>query len=350
MDEPEIDLTGKKRPKLADPNEISSSIYCYKSLKNTSKVKPAIRPLLRKSKVKEKEPYVFVGSSKNDSSSTKLPEFFDIWQEKEVKDEKEKLAQELLPKQGVKVPPNLFQKPLLLSSVQVPDPGQSYNPEKQAYTRLVKRVIRKEKKRETRDIKVKRKVDSVRRTEAEIEKDWMEEMSQGLNLEPEKAENEVEAQDESENDAEAIIIKKRTEKTKKKKKGNKKKNTPGIKAKKAPEKSIKTILKEIKEEEEKTELKRKKRDSKLVAKLRQPKRISSMKEEDKVAVSLPNEITGSLRSTRLIGSLLKERFTSIQERNLVDVPKGLAKSKAKTKNKPWVKLSVKRSYRDVQSL
>lgn len=236
------------------------------------------------------------------------------------------------------MPPNIFQKPLLVSSVPTPHPGQSYNPEKKSYVRLVRKVVRAEKKKVEKQKKILKSVSSIRKTEDEINKEWMDEMSQGLNLEPEKEQAEEEEEETVEDESEVAVKPKKKEVKKKKKT----KKAPLAKVKKAQPKSIKKILKEIKEEESQLELRRKKRDAKLIAALHKPKKIRGIKPEDKVVVPMPHELTGSLRSTKLNSNLLKDRFTSIQERSLVDYPKGETRSKSKV-NKPWVKWQVKRS-------
>ena len=329
--------------KLPDPSDISASIYCYKSLENTSKVEPAIRPLLAKAKAKEKDVYVFTGADKKKKTDIS-PKFFDLWEE----DNKPKSEMDdLLPKKSVKVPPNLFQKPLLLPSVCPPEPGQSYNPEKKAYSKLVRRVIRKENKVSKKAAKIDRQAASVRRPEAELDRDYMTEMSQGLDLHPASEKNVdavVEAVEGHDDPAVATPVKEKKE-TKKKKKKKKKVLTRAVVKKEQP-KSMKKILKEIKEEEALAEVKRKKRDAKIVKQLHKPKKVRGIREEDKIALPLPNEITGSLRSTRVIGDLLRERFTSFQERSLVDYPKRELKNSHRARVKPWTKYSVKRSYRD----
>ena len=79
-------------------------------------------------------------------------------------------------------------------------------------------------------------------------------------------------------------------------------------------------------------------------------KIGNVKQVDKITVPLPNEIPGNLRATRITSNLLKDRFTSIQERSLVDYPKGEMKGKAKNKNKPRFKFTVKRSHKDPGNL
>lgn len=105
---------------------------------------------------------------------------------------------------------------------------------------------------------------------------------------------------------------------------------------------IKTLTKEIKDTKLKSEKQIKKRQTIFEAKRRQPKRVGKYKfEVPNMEVQLSNELTGSMRNFKPEGSLLQDRFKSMQKRNLIE-PRKLVPKHRKYKMKTYEKRSQKK--------
>ncbi|OTF70151.1 hypothetical protein BLA29_006729, partial [Euroglyphus maynei] len=231
-----------------------------------------------------------------------------------------------------KVPEHLRQKPSLLPAVEIPLPGQSYNPSKEDYQTLIMSEAEKELAKLNEEKKWADKVDKfyVSRNEAhENEKAYLNEMLQGLfdDDDDQNVNEQVETADDI--DLTMAIMKAKTIKRKTKQQKRRELREKEMRKQKEEDKllrikendvyRIKAIEKELNERERKILERAKLRQAKHIESLYKPKRLSRHRfEETPIELNLPNEISGSLRSLKTEGNLLKDRYKSLQKRNIIE--------------------------------
>jgi len=89
---------------------------------------------------------------------------------------------------------------------------------------------------------------------------------------------------------------------------------------------LKTLNKEIRAEEKKTEDRIQKKAEKMELRKRKPKRVGRHKfEVQNKEVTLSEDLAGNMRSFKPEGSLLTDRFKSMQKRNLIEPRKPVIK-------------------------
>lgn len=241
---------------------------------------------------------------------------------------------------------------VLIQPVEVPAPGSSYNPdydEHQDLLRTAHAVELAKCKRQTKLNKQVRMV-SVQQMRKHAQQ-YLVEMSEGLA----GAANQKEDKEDADSNCLADKLKvcpvsaddKKT--TKERNRIMQDKNTTRQKKLEKEEKNklqdvfrIKTLSKEIKETELKTAKRIKKRKDTCEAKKKQPKRVGKQKfEEANVEIQLSNELTGSMRNFKPEGNLLRDRFKSMQKRNLIE-PRKVVQKHRKYKMKTYEKKSHKK--------
>ena len=83
---------------------------------------------------------------------------------------------------------------------------------------------------------------------------------------------------------------------------------------------LRSIRKELKSEESRIEKNIEKKKAEAEQKLLGPQKLSNYKyEPQEIEIKLSDELTGNLRNIRQEGSLLEDRFKSMQRRNMVEV-------------------------------
>ena len=83
---------------------------------------------------------------------------------------------------------------------------------------------------------------------------------------------------------------------------------------------VKSINKKLKEDEEQVALNEAKRKEALEKKMSGPLQLSNYKyEPQEIEIKLSDELTGNLRNMKQEGSLLEDRFKSLQRRNMIEV-------------------------------
>ena len=112
---------------------------------------------------------------------------------------------------------------------------------------------------------------------------------------------------------------------------------------------IKSIRKELKSEEEKTRERQEKKKAAAEEKLLGPARLSNYKyEPQELEIKLSDELTGNLRNLQQEGSLLEDRFKSLQRRNMIEV-RVKQKTVRKLKRKTFEKRSHKMGWEENQN-
>ena len=112
---------------------------------------------------------------------------------------------------------------------------------------------------------------------------------------------------------------------------------------------VKSIKKELKANEVKTEERKEKKKAAAEEKLHGPVRLSNYKyEPQEIEIKLSDELTGNLRNLKQEGSLLEDRFKSLQRRNMIEV-RVKQKTVRKLKRKTFEKRSHKMGWEENQN-
>lgn len=360
--------------------KIASGYKLYDKLNSTSKI-PAVNS---KSAFKEKRKTIYNDDCKltkfwNDKkvlieNAKKLKaknkklnedpklrfEMYDLWNDNRVEKSADSdidldYTKTITEKPVIKVPDHLRQKPSLLPAVEVPYEGQSYNPDQNEYQELLVKAATKEVEKLNEETYWTNKVEKyfVPKEQANNELAWIEEMSQGLGLENE----DVDEHNSVDSDNEEIVkfskqIKNNNKKTKSQRRKElkekfekiEKEKERSLKLKENEIFKIKTIKKELNEREKRLAERAKKREQKHIESLYKPKRLTRHRfEEADIELNLPNEISGSLRKTKVEGNLLVDRFKSLQKRNIIET-----RVRQVRKRKYKLKKEIKRRHKSEQ--
>ena len=112
---------------------------------------------------------------------------------------------------------------------------------------------------------------------------------------------------------------------------------------------VKSIKKELKATETKTQERQEKKKAAAEEKLHGPIRLSNYKyEPQEIEIKLSDELTGNLRNLKQEGSLLEDRFKSLQRRNMIEV-RVKQKTVRKLKRKTFQKRSHKMGWEENQN-
>lgn len=242
------------------------------------------------------------------------------------------------------------QKKSPLPAVEVPHPGMSYNPSYKDHQDLLRIVAEKE----TKIIKEEKHIERVTRqmfrkiSPNQKQTEWMVEMSEGM---PSKS-DEIEIKEEQDEDLNHISInppvknKKKTPQQRRKqqeqlKLEQQRKALKTEKRKIGDIHRIKVLQKVLEKTEKKQEKLRQIRKVRAEKKKLQPKVLSSTKfEAPDDEFQMGEDISGNLRGLKKEGSLLSDRFKSLQKRNILEP------SKRAHKKKPKVKKYTRPGYKD----
>merc|ERR1712130_864766 len=106
------------------------------------------------------------------------------------------------------------------------------------------------------------------------------------------------------------------------------------------------IKKQLKSDESKTLEKQEKKKAAAEEKLLGPVRLSNYKyEPQEIEIKLSEELTGNLRNLKQEGSLLEDRFKSMQRRNMIEV-RVKQKTVKRLKRKTFEKKSHKMGWEE----
>uniref|UniRef100_A0A8C6UTG1 Ribosome biogenesis protein NOP53 n=1 Tax=Neogobius melanostomus TaxID=47308 RepID=A0A8C6UTG1_9GOBI len=106
---------------------------------------------------------------------------------------------------------------------------------------------------------------------------------------------------------------------------------------------LRTIKASISKQDQKTKSKQIQRKAKQEEQKSQPRRLGRLKfQPQDMEVQLSDELAGSLRRLKPEGSVLKDRFKSLQKRNLIE-----PRERAKFKRRLKVKYQEKRAFREI---
>lgn len=374
-DPPEAQLAARQLSRtIKQPRELVSNLKAFEGLKPQSQVAPPIvttkqkhgktdfEKLVRKLKqpLVGKHPPTKVVKKKERSLTGRV--FNDLWADEDKKDEISKLKEEqeyrLNPR--TRPPPRVFNKPNLVPAIDLPHSGSSYNPSKHHYEQLAKKIVKKEKEKALKDAKLQDEEASKKKCVATVDQQFMEEMSQGLDDDDEgfddQEDEDMEKKETTKNSATTSDGRKSTRQRNKEKKAKilriKSAQKKVAKQKASRELGIKKLLRQLKEEEVKTQARVKVREARLKRQIlegKEGKKFVTGKGEipwKEEVIALPSDLKGNLRSVKMEGNLLKDRFNSLIRRSLIE-PRVKATAKSReTNKKSSLKSYKKRSHRE----
>lgn len=247
-----------------------------------------------------------------------------------------------------KVPGTMRQKQTKLQAVMAPNPGISYNPSLVDHRKLIQNVIEKEKilikKEEHLDRVTTQMFKKV--PERDHDREYLKEMSAGLPaLEPKEeaaSDNEEEMGEDYRPINPPVQVKTKDRQTRRKQKEQhemqmKMKHQKSEKKKMIDIDRIKMVKSQVVKKEMKLANRRNKETYLEKKKPYEAHRLGRLQYEDPdEELVMPNELVGNLRSITPKGSILKDRFTSMQKRNILAPNKAIGVRK-RQKVKSYIK-------------
>lgn len=247
-------------------------------------------------------------------------------------------------KKLVKRPDKLNEKPSLLPAVEVIAPGGSYNPDFFSHQALLSEAHEVEVKKLKAEQRLERQL-AVNRDALATEETVFKEQVEGLH-------DEEEEEDPNEEDDDmpvgAVPQEKKTEKQRKRERTEKVKEQQRQSLRTVTQRhqqlfQLRSIQASLKLREQRTRELQKKRKAKMEAQKSLPRRLGRLKyQAPDLEIQLSDEIPGSLRKLKPEGSILKDRFKSMQKRNLIE-----PRERAKFKRRLKVKYTEKRAFKEI---
>lgn len=331
--------------KLSKKKSILDDLKCFSALKNSSQVPPPIKVnCVQPSSKKRKNIIKKIITRKITQPKIKKEnekEFYDVWNAKENDLSTESnldkdlidYIEETTKKKPPKTPVHRYQKPSLLPAVEIPPSGTSYNPDYNDHTKLLLDVVKMELQYEKEHKKIERALTEKFPTidEAPTEKTWLEEMSQGLKTKNNEQQEEENTEDSESSETDLISCnppvrfddKKSKQKRRKEmelKEKMKKKKQMKLENKRINEiYRLRSIKNDLLKNEERSQEKQMKKDQLLIEKMYQPRILSQYKyEKPDPEFNLREELTGELRTIKVVGNIMEDRYKSFQRRNIIE--------------------------------
>jgi nucleolar protein 53 len=287
------------------------------------------------------------------SQKRKLPiATYDLWNENDVTAQYAGVDEhflEVCKKKRIKPPSYYLQKPSDLPAVEIPHPGTSYRPTVDDHKELLRKAAEQERKHIREEKRLKRALDDKFPTTAEApnENTWLTEWTGDSEIKDENSgddDNETESQQVSHNPPVRREDKK-TEQERKRLKALKVKEREAMKEKEDKVRSSKVLrLKAIKKDVMRHEMalaaRAARRQLATGSKSRtMTKRLGRVKyEEPNIELKLSDEQVNSLRLLKPEGNLLRDHFSSLEKRNVIE-PRRRVKVVYKYKPKVFEKKS-----------
>lgn len=358
----------------------SNSYTLFKRLESTSKVEPVrskVGPKERRKTVHNDDKKLVkfwnekkssIQKAKSDKAAKKQAaldpnkrfDCYNLWGDEDKKENQELEASEDFLKEfekvPKKVPDHLHQKPSLLPAIEVPAPGQSYNPDEEEHAKLLNQEVQREIEMLKEEKRWANKVEKfyVPKSEMQSQQQWLVEMSEGLfeygndEADDQNTEEEMTMAQTLEAYAKQAMPKSKTRKVRRRELAAKLAKKQKEKEKKLKTKEnevfrLRTFKKELNERDEQIKRRAAARAKRHIESMYQPKRLSQHKYEDNgTEVALPSNLSGSLRSLKVEGNILTDRFKSLQRRNLLETRVPIITRRRKFQ----LKKEMKRRHRD----
>ncbi|KAF4076688.1 hypothetical protein AMELA_G00217960 [Ameiurus melas] len=281
------------------------------------------------------------------SSKDPARSFYDLWSAGSP-DSADPYYLEQTKKKLVKRPEKLNEKPSILPAVEVIGPGGSYNPDFLSHQTLLLEAHEVEVKKVKAEEKLERKL-AINRMDIATEETIFNEQIEGLIVEDE-GEEMKEAEDSKDTAVGPTAQpEKKTERQRKREKAERIKEL----RRKAERKllnsrqqlfQLRSIGVDLKQRDLRTKARQMKRKAKQEEQKTLPRRLGKLRfQAPDLEVQLSDELAGSLRRLKPEGSIVKDRFKSLQKRNLIE-----PRERAKFKRKHKVKYVEKRAFREIQ--
>ncbi|XP_034556659.1 ribosome biogenesis protein NOP53 [Notolabrus celidotus] len=273
-------------------------------------------------------------------------EYYDIWGQ-ESKDTADPWYLQQTGKKRVKRPEKLNEKPSVLPAVEVIAPGGSYNPDFFSHQALLQEAHEVEVEKKKAEDKIERQL-AVNREDIVTEETILREQVEGL---VEEETEEAAAPNEEDDDVAVGAItlsEKKTERQRKKERAEKVKDQrrQANRQKNYQQQQLfqlRSIKASIKQRDQRTKARQTQRKANQEAQKAQPRRLGKLKfQAQDLEVKLSDELASSLRQLKPEGSVLKDRFKSLQKRNLIE-----PRERAKFKRRHKVKYQEKRAFREI---
>ncbi|XP_037533996.1 ribosome biogenesis protein NOP53 isoform X2 [Nematolebias whitei] len=275
-------------------------------------------------------------------------EYYNIWRE-EPKESADPWYLQQTGKKRVKRPEKLNEKPSVLPAVEVIAPGGSYNPDFFSHQALLQEAHMVEVKNKKEEDRIEKQL-AVNNEDKATQETALHEEVEGL-IE-EEGDEEAETPINKEGDEGAVsaitVAAKKTERQRKKEKVEKIKEQQRLSSRHQITQQqqlfqLRSIKASIKQQEQKTKKKQIQRKAKQEAQKAQPRRLGKLKfQAPDLEVQLSDELAGSLRQLKPEGSILKDRFKSLQKRNLIE-----PRERAKFKRRLKLKYVEKRAFKEI---
>ncbi|XP_060731664.1 ribosome biogenesis protein NOP53 [Tachysurus vachellii] len=277
--------------------------------------------------------------------------FYDLWSAGNP-DTADPYYLEQTKKKLVKRPEKLNVKPSILPAIEVIAPGGSYNPDFLSHQTLLLEAHEAEVKKVKAEEKLEKRL-AINRMDIATEESTFKEQVEGL-IEEDEGEETKEIAQTTEDSKDAAVgptaqPEKKTERQRKREKAERiKELKKAVDKKKLQSRQqlfqLRSIGADLKHRELRTRMRQTKRKAKQEEQKSLPRRLGKLKFQDPdLEVQLSDELAGSLRTLKPEGSVLKDRFKSLQKRNLIE-----PRERAKFRRKHKVKYVEKRAFREIQ--
>ncbi|XP_021443317.2 ribosome biogenesis protein NOP53 [Oncorhynchus mykiss] len=285
-----------------------------------------------------------ITASKSKTAANNFPDrpYYDLWGG-DAKETADPYYLEQTGKKRVKRPEKLNSKPSVLPAVEVIAPGGSYNPDFFSHQALLLEAHEVEVKRERAELRIERQL-AVNRDDTATEETVFQELVEGL----------VEEEEDEDEEEEDVSIRgglqqeKKTEKERRRERADKIKSQQKQAARVFTDKKqqlfqLRSIQATLKRGEQQTRERVAQRKANQEAEKSMPRRLGRLRfQAQDLEVQLSDEIPGSLRTLKPEGSVLKDRFKSMQKRNMIE-----PRERAKFKRRHKVKYVEKRAFREI---
>ncbi|XP_076453564.1 ribosome biogenesis protein NOP53-like isoform X2 [Babylonia areolata] len=287
-------------------------------------------------------------TSIREKQHTDSGEALDLWGEEKTETEGDDFFNEVTKRKRVKTPQHIKRKCSARPAVEVPHAGASVNPAYDDHQDLLLKASAVELKKQKAERRIFNALDAKfpSASEAPSEATWLEEMSAGLYEDPSADQEEVDDGHISINPP-VSRDRKKTPRDRRKEKAAKlvkhvmaqKKETKGTENKVY---SIAKIRSELARERREAGRRAQVKAIKVEAKRYAPRKLGRLKaEEPEMEVKLSDQLVGNLRSVKPEGSVMEDRYRSMQMRNLLEARTKAHKKKTKTKK------FEKKSFREI---
>ncbi|XP_066196256.1 ribosome biogenesis protein NOP53 [Sylvia atricapilla] len=300
------------------------------------------------------------GDPKNPPKTPKPPElgrsdpqrsFYDIWGENNPLDAplagQDPWYLQQTKKQPVQRPPRLQAKPSPLPPVEVIGQGGSYNPPFEEHQALLRRALELELRRTREEQKVERRLKVTE--EPPSEEAVLQEQLQGLLEEEEEEDEDEEGQEQpQEPPRNREQPGRKTERQRRREREQRDKAAARARARLAAQRrqglfQLHSLRRALRLRELQLLQRRRERQRERERREREPRRLGRVRYEDLgPEVQLSEELPESLRRLRPEGSVLRDRFKSLQRRNLIE-----PRERAKFRRRYRLKFVEKRSFRSI---